>query len=137
MDRVSPEPNTGCWLWVGTLNQRGYARVGRGNQTRRGAYRLAYELFKGPIPNGAEIDHLCRVRCCVNPDHLEAVSHQVNSQRATNAQALKQACLRGHLFNTENTYIVVRKDGQRCRYCRACAKIREAGYQARNKHVTP
>ena len=84
--KTSPEPNTGCWLWLGADTAEGYGKMGiglRGDGTRRVVYahRLAYELDIGPIPEGMTIDHLCRVRCCVNPRHLEAVTIQVNTAR--------------------------------------------------------
>lgn len=67
-----------CWLWTAGRHRDGYGQTSRGKK----AHRVAYEFVKGPIPEGLEIDHLCRVRLCVNPDHLEAVTHKVNMQRA-------------------------------------------------------
>jgi hypothetical protein len=69
MDKVSPEPNSGCWLWTGCVNYDGYGQllVGRG---ARGAHRVSYELFHGAIEPGMHICHKCDVPSCVNPDHL-------------------------------------------------------------------
>ena len=79
--RSIPVPHSGCLLWLGPLSAEGYGRVSvyRG---QRQAHTLAYELTKGPIPDGMEPDHLCRVRCCIEPNHLEAVTHRENLARA-------------------------------------------------------
>jgi hypothetical protein len=76
-----PVTESGCWLWVGALTSQGYGQMRGMNHRVTRAHRVAYELFKGPIPEGLYIDHLCRVRCCVNPDHLEAVTQFVNMAR--------------------------------------------------------
>lgn len=76
----------GCWTWTGAL-QRGYGRVcggGRGNNQL--AYRVAYELLVGPVPVGLELDHLCRNRACINPEHLEPVTHRENMRRMAAAR---------------------------------------------------
>src|SRR5262249_49353562 len=75
--KIIPEPNSGCFLWTGKLDVRGYARIWH-NRGDHIAHRLYYELKKGPIPEGLVLDHLCRVRCCVNPDHLEPVTNREN-----------------------------------------------------------
>ncbi len=71
---------SGCWIWVGSLLHDGYARVRIGAKKVL-VHRFTYESFCGPIPQGLEIDHLCRVRCCVNPHHLEPVTHLENVLR--------------------------------------------------------
>lgn len=78
-----PEPMSGCTLWLGSTTERGYGRFTVDSQ-RRGlaAHRVAYELFVGPIPAGLELDHTCRTPQCVNPNHLEPVTHAVNCRRA-------------------------------------------------------
>jgi hypothetical protein len=75
------DPNTGCWLWSGALNEFGYGITG---SKRWGylAHRASYARFVGPIPEGLELDHLCRVRRCINPDHLEPVTHRENVWRS-------------------------------------------------------
>ncbi len=136
--KAQPEPNTGCWLWLGNIQPNGYSYISSNNgRTNRIAHRVAYELLVGPIPEHLEIDHLCRNRECVNPQHLEAVTHSVNQKRSpvvrlrlqkmaaaaldmriTNLRA-SSTCRRGHLWNRENTYYYPNSPrGQRgCRIC--------------------
>lgn len=101
--KTEPEPNSGCLLWVGASDQ-GYGRVWsrRGNRKCKPAHQVAYESAHGPVPLGLEIDHLCRVRSCVNPRHLEAVPLIVNNHRGMGAAARnlrKTHCPRGHLYD--------------------------------------
>src|SRR5262245_43846462 len=85
-----PEPNSGCWLWLGSLDRGGYGRVSskgwRGCRNRL-AHRLAYEAFISPIPDELTLDHRCRVRSCVNPAHLRPVTRGENTL-ATNSENL-------------------------------------------------
>jgi hypothetical protein len=81
----------------------------------QGAHRVAYELFKGPIPAGMDLDHLCRVRCCCNPDHLEPVTRKENLRRGLNGQ--KTACYKGHPYTPENTYYRANTGKKQCRLC--------------------
>jgi hypothetical protein len=84
---LSPEPNTGCWLWLGAINPKtGYGtlcvgRRAKGERRTVYAHRASFELFRGPIAAGLQLDHLCGVRCCVNPDHLEPVTQTENVRR--------------------------------------------------------
>jgi hypothetical protein len=73
----------GCWLWTGSIGRNGYGRVGMGPGKSPGmAHRVAWEFTNGPIPRGLVLDHLCRVKACVRPDHLEPVSQALNLERA-------------------------------------------------------
>ena len=116
-----------CWEWTGKIANTGY-----GVRNDRLAHRLVYERLVGLIPDGLEIDHLCRNRRCVNPAHLEAVTHAENCQRGmaglvTRARMLaKPTCARGHEWTSENT-----KQTPRQRKCRAC--IREDSALARGR----
>lgn len=88
MAKISPEPNTGCWLWLGGLCNNGYGRAFDGVRIRL-AHRLAWELLVGPPP--PEFDHRCNVRCCVNPAHLDPVSHKINCVRRRARQLARAA----------------------------------------------
>jgi hypothetical protein len=82
-------PRVGCWLWQGPSNPAGYGQLtGRieGRVTCVQSHRIAYEMFVGSVPSGMELDHLCRNRECVNPDHLQVVTPRINKLRAAMAQ---------------------------------------------------
>ena len=122
----------GCWEWTHSLNRYGYGLV-HAYGKRMLAHRFAYELLVEPIPDGLQIDHLCRNRACCNPTHLEPVTAQVNQLRGNGMGARHAAqthCLRGHEFNEENTYI--RKDSG-ARMCRICRNFRTRRARARLK----
>lgn len=119
-----------CWLWTGKLKPNGYGRI-RVNKPRRMEYahRVAYELLVGPIPDGLEVDHVrdrgCQHRHCVNPAHLEAVTHRENNRRSDSPAAVaarKTHCVNGHLLAGANLYMW---SGNRyCRTCRRAADLR-------------
>lgn len=102
----------GCWEWTAGKDNRGYGRFQADGF--RLAHRWAWFILNGPIPDGLELDHLCRNQGCVNPFHLEPVTHAVNVARAFADQT---HCLRGHPYDAENTY---RTPGgrRRCRQCK-------------------
>ena len=131
MAKTRPGPN-GCIDWTGNKNKRGYGKftlylTGGIPQYFR-AHRYAYILVNGPIPEGLEIDHLCKRPSCVNPAHLEAVTPKVNVQRSRTPQltaarnkARSQAqthCAHGHEYTPENTLRFPSQTGRRCRTCR-------------------
>jgi hypothetical protein len=121
---------TGCWLWTAQIAVDGYARFKHRFRTNL-AYRLAYEVLAGPVPDEQQLDHLCRVRRCVNPAHLEVVSQQENILRGEGLaaqNARKTECLRGHPLHGENLnlYSFIRPNGRPStqRRCRACQRER-------------
>lgn len=108
----------GCWDWASSMYQSGYGRFMHGGKQFR-AHRVAYEMNVGPAPIGFDVDHLCRNRRCVNPAHLELVTHQENVLRGsgpTAVNAAKTHCIHGHEFTPENTKVGPRGNRQ----CRAC-----------------
>jgi hypothetical protein len=117
------ELNSCCWQWTASDNGHGYGHfyLGGGRNDKRSEYshRISYILYKGEIPDGLEIDHLCRNRRCVNPDHLEAVTSKINCLRgdSLSAQRARQkVCKRGHPLSGDNLY---EAGGRRmCRTCR-------------------
>lgn len=123
--KVAVDPS-GCWLWTATLNPDGYGRI---RMTRRWAplaHRALWETCIGPVQKPRELDHLCRVRHCVNPDHLEEVDHPENVRRGEGGQhwAAKTHCPQGHPYDEENT---LRSEGRRV--CKACVYRRSKAHR--------
>ena len=128
--RITPQTN-GCWLWRGSLygrnsKNRGYGVFSTGGRhSAMYAHRWSYLYFIGEIPEGLEIDHLCRTPNCVNPLHLEPVTPEVNSARTR-----KAVCVNGHPFTPENT-LIKRNGARQCRACQAIYRERRRARQAR------
>ena len=122
-----------CWTWL-ACRRSGYGLFWVGGKGLQ-AHRVAYELLVGPIPEGLSIDHLCRNTGCVNPAHLEPVTHKENVLRGVGQMAVnarKTHCLRGHLFDEENTYVA--KANYR-RLCRECRRMHQMERRARQREV--
>lgn len=122
--RVRVDPVSGCWIWRGPKSANGYGHVMHGKQDHL-VHRLVYTHFRGAPDAAQHLDHLCRVRLCCNPWHLEAVTPRENVLRgvSSSAQRARQThCKYGHEFTEENT-------GRKAsgRYCRACEKTRAVG----------
>lgn len=122
-----------CWLWVGAQTGHGeYGSIVIDGKDRR-VHRVVYTLIRGTIPNGLDLDHLCRVRKCCNPDHLEPVTKGENVLRGIGLAAQNRAkthCLHGHQFTPGNTYIYLRH-GRVTRNCRTCQSQREVRHRAK------
>ena len=128
LERVEIDLDTECWIWQGSADSKGYGKILVGSRvdgSRRypGTHLVVYEHLAGLVPDGQELDHLCRRRLCCNPDHLEPVSHTVNIQRGEwrNRYGPRTHCEQGHPFDEANT--MVRPDGGR--RCKTCKNERE------------
>lgn len=120
---------TGCWLWNGYVDKKGYGVFGVGNRKLSKAHRYSYERFIGKVPDGLFLDHLCRVRNCVNPHHLEPVTNQENVIRGFFARGPRKNCKKGHPFTEENTYI----NPRRVMCCKTCQKVATKSYNEKRK----
>lgn len=116
-----------CWNWTGHIGKNGYAYASyQGKGTT--AYRASWMHLKGMIPEGWEVDHLCKNPKCVNPNHLEPVPPYVNNMRSNSPASLaakKTHCLKGHTFDFENTKMIDRGNGKFDRRCKTCHRNRE------------
>jgi len=126
-----PEPNSGCWIWTACVNRDGYGKISVSGRDRV-AHRVAYELLVGPIPDGMQLDHLCRTLACVNPEHLEPVTPGENQRRGYAARGPVSHCKNGHEFTPDNTYSRQRNEGL-VRECRQCHSERERDRRRRRK----
>lgn len=126
----------GCHVWQGSKDEKGYGLFQAAGRRCVKAHRWIYEQTHGPIPAGLEPDHLCRVRACVNPEHLEPVTHRENVLRGEAPAALnarKTHCHRGHPLSGEN--LVARSDGGRG--CRTCGRAAKLAYKRRHRIAQP
>lgn len=128
--KVMPEPNSGCYLWYAGTDSCGYGTFSVG-RSKRSAHIVAWLLSGKELVDGLELDHKCRVRCCVNPDHLELVTHIENVRRGNlgKFRREKTVCPKGHPYKGENLLIYNGK-----RYCRICTSVRSRAWaKARGK----
>lgn len=115
---VALDADSGCWVWQLALVPRtGYGCLSVDGKLLR-AHRASYEAFVGPIPDGMQIDHLCRNRACVNPQHLEPVTAQVNNWRSPLTHGKETHCPYGHAYDDANTYRDPRGMRRQCKTCR-------------------
>ena len=122
----------GCWNWTGPKTNGGYGHTrGVGENLTHSVF---YRLIVGDVPDGLDLDHLCRNPSCVNPSHLEAVTHRENCARGIarlvngDNQRRKTHCPQGHLYDLFNTYWYKSE-----RHCRICTNQHNAEYRARKK----
>ena len=121
--KVTPEPNTGCWLWTASVSKAGYGLLNVDGKTTY-AHRMAFERAGGVLIPGLELDHLCRNRSCCNPTHLRQVTRRENimargSLSPGKAHAAKTHCPQGHEYTPENTHMerLGNRFGRRCKAC--------------------
>lgn len=129
LSKIVFEPTTGCWLWDAT-SRNGYCSIRAGGRYEM-VHRSVYKMLVGPIPEGLTIDHLCRNRCCVNPDHLEPVTMIENLARGRGFGALNSAkthCKRGHPLSGANLYVT----SSGSRGCRTCWDYTRARWRLAN-----
>lgn len=125
--KFSVQHETGCQIWQGSLDRHGYGQIFAGGKTFR-VHRLNYILAKGELDVSVKLDHLCRNRACINPDHLDPVSDRVNILRGESFSAVnarKTHCDHGHEFSKTNTHFSKKRN------CRACACVRSRAYAAK------
>jgi hypothetical protein len=139
-DRITVD-DAGCWLWNAALNHAGYGIVSiSGYRQMQLVHRVMYRQARGPIPLGLELDHLCRVRRCCNPAHLEAVTHAENVRRGQAGVVVAETnrrrgadvthCPNGHEYTDANTYVYANKRGWQMRHCRTCDKLKKQARRA-------
>ena len=121
---------TKCWLWQGSLSPTGYSYIGYRGKTHRG-HRLLYQMLRGETPKELVCDHLCRVRHCINPYHIELVTQRENLERGLSLVP-EDYCKRGHKMEGDNLYFIPTRGA---RTCRACRVYRRKKYYERDKEA--
>lgn len=129
-----------CWNWLGARAKNGYGNFGLNNKSAL-SHRVSFTIFKGEIPEGLWIDHKCRNRKCVNPNHLRAVTPQVNAMENSDASsrylAERTHCNHGHEFTHENIYMKIDKvSSKRYRMCKKCDQISKTKRKLKTKLVS-
>jgi hypothetical protein len=126
----------GCWEWTARVEPNGYAKfmVKEGGKWRSiWAHIVSYTIFRGEVPTGLQLDHICRNRSCVNPEHLRAVTQKVNilsSESPIAKIAARQTCANGHAYTEENTRMY-----RGMRYCRTCKREHDARYRQAKRYA--
>lgn len=127
LDKTRFDAQTGCWIWTASQTSGGYG-VFKIPGVATQAHRAAYVLLAGPVPTGLHLDHLCRNKLCVNPDHLEPVTQAENNRRAC---AVKTHCPQGHEYSSDN---LVWRQSRQTRECKQCNRDRaRRNYRAKNR----
>jgi hypothetical protein len=135
--RIERIPESGCWIWTGSMSFQGYGHITESGKVKK-AHRVVYEASGKIIPHGLFLDHLCRVRACVNPAHLEPVTHRTNVLRGISFAAFnakKEFCDNGHQL-TEDNLVNFIKDRRQCKKCWAKYR-RETKRRTRARRMKP
>lgn len=135
IERGISKTASGCWEWQGSISSSGYGRLSKNNRPAY-SHRESYEAFVGPIPEGFQIDHLCRNTKCCNPEHLEAVTPLTNGMRSKSFAARKARqthCIHGHPLSGDNLYI---RPKEGWRMCKTCTRLRQTRYASQQKVAT-
>lgn len=118
----------GCWVWTAGVDADGYGRIWNRPGQPTKAHVVIWNALREPAPEGTEFDHLCQVKRCVNPTHLEPTTHQVNCERRPQYQTQITHCPQGHAYDEENTYTY-----KGMRSCRICMRARSAEHEKKRK----
>lgn len=134
MEASFEEDASGCWLWTKLLDGDGYASFCINRRNRTG-HKVMWEMTRGPVPEGMELDHTCRVRHCVNPQHLELVTHQVNVRRSAACFDSRTTCRNGLHDITKPENVYRRENGHR--RCRPCMYSSQSRTRIAREGTTP
>lgn len=126
--KIRKDSNTGCWLWTGAQTGNGYGQASYEGKVTT-AHRAYWLCAKGPLPENVDLDHRCRNRLCVNPDHLEPVTRSTNLRRGFESRG----CVNGHVFSLNAFSVVRRKSGRIERRCKICHRARNKKAKAAKK----
>jgi hypothetical protein len=129
-DKVNKRKN-GCWEWAGAINKYGYGSFRGHNSKDTKSHIFSYELHKGEISTGLQLDHLCRNRSCCNPEHLEAVTVQENQNRGVPFRAARTHCVNGHPLTDDNIIITNKNKypGKKYKICKTCRQAKRKMYK--------
>ncbi len=138
MSRVQPQPD-GCWFWTGGKFANGYGMFQLQGKLRR-VHRLSYVWTRGELPEGLQIDHICKVKLCVNPTHMEAVTLAENVRRSNGwggIESRKTHCVNGHPFSGDNLRPRIQYGKVVGRTCRSCARATYQRQRAKKAAAAP